>query len=56
MAAFVGKDTVALGKNSGKWKYMSETEMEELSSKFKPYRQVPPKDARVKASRIITDF
>ena len=41
MAAFVGRDVAKL-KNSkaGKWKYMSEQDMVELSDRFKPYRSL----------------
>jgi DNA-3-methyladenine glycosylase II len=39
MAALAGRDVAKL-KNGGKgkWKYMSEKEMEETAEKFKPYR------------------
>ncbi|KAK3392187.1 DNA glycosylase [Sordaria brevicollis] len=42
MAAFVGKDVKKIknGKDKGKWKYMSEGEMRELSEKFSPYRSL----------------
>lgn len=41
MAAFSGRD-VAKMKNSkaGKWKYMNEKDMTELSDRFKPYRSL----------------
>ncbi|KAL8382949.1 hypothetical protein RB595_006627 [Gaeumannomyces hyphopodioides] len=42
MAAFVGRDVAKLkaaGKG-GKWKYMNETDMRELSDRFKPYRSL----------------
>ncbi|KAH8596504.1 DNA glycosylase [Bisporella sp. PMI_857] len=41
MAALLGRDVDKLkaGKG-GKWKYMKEQEMEEVSDKFKPYRSV----------------
>lgn len=39
MAAFVGRDVSKLkAKGGGKWKYMSEKEMEEISERFRPYR------------------
>ncbi|POR34634.1 DNA-3-methyladenine glycosylase [Tolypocladium paradoxum] len=38
MAAFVGRDVAKLKSKGGKWKYMSEQEMLELSGKFAPYR------------------
>lgn len=39
MAALMGRDVGKLktGKG-GKWKYMSEKEMNEISEKFRPYR------------------
>ncbi|KAI6784361.1 DNA-3-methyladenine glycosylase-like protein [Emericellopsis cladophorae] len=40
MAAFVGKDVAKLKNKGGKWKYMSEKEMLELSEKFAPYRSL----------------
>ncbi|KAK0754999.1 DNA glycosylase [Schizothecium vesticola] len=40
MAAFVGRDVAKLKGKGGKWKYMSEGEMEELSDRFRPYRSV----------------
>ena len=42
MAAFVGRDVAKLkAKGSGgKWKYMSEKEMEEIAEKFRPYRSL----------------
>ena len=40
MAAFVGRDVAKLKAKGGKWKYMSEKEMEEISDKFRPYRSV----------------
>ncbi|KAI1107096.1 DNA glycosylase [Jackrogersella minutella] len=41
MAAFVGRDVAKL-KNSkgGKWKYMTEAEMKEISDRFAPYRSL----------------
>jgi len=37
----MGRDVEKLKKNGkGKWKYMSEQEMIEISEKFKPYRYV----------------
>ncbi len=38
MAALMGRDVSKLKAKGGKWKYMSEKEMEEISEKFKPYR------------------
>ncbi|KAL7939827.1 DNA glycosylase [Trichoderma chlorosporum] len=38
MAAFVGRDVAKLKSKGGKWKYMSEQDMVELSDKFSPYR------------------
>jgi len=41
MAALMGKDVSKLkAKGGGKWKYMSEKEMIEISDKFTPYRSV----------------
>jgi DNA-3-methyladenine glycosylase II len=41
MAAYMGKDVSKLkAKGGGKWKYMSENDMLEHSSKFAPYRFV----------------
>ncbi|KAI0885622.1 DNA glycosylase [Annulohypoxylon maeteangense] len=40
MAAFVGRDVSKLKKKGGKWKYMSEDEMKEISDRFAPYRSV----------------
>ncbi|EGR45613.1 uncharacterized protein TRIREDRAFT_68072 [Trichoderma reesei QM6a] len=40
MAAFVGRDVAKLKNKGGKWKYMSEQDMVELSDKFSPYRSV----------------
>lgn len=46
MAALVGRDVEKLkkagkgAKGGGKWKYMSEKEMEEMAEKFSPYRWV----------------
>ncbi|KAK1756860.1 DNA-3-methyladenine glycosylase [Echria macrotheca] len=40
MAAFVGRDVAKLKGKGGKWKYMSEKEMEEISDRFRPYRSV----------------
>ncbi|KAK4224728.1 putative DNA-3-methyladenine glycosylase [Podospora fimiseda] len=40
MAAFVGRDVSKLKSKGGKWKYMSEKEMEEISDRFKPYRSL----------------
>jgi DNA-3-methyladenine glycosylase II len=39
MAALMGRDVRKLkASKGGKWKYMSEHEMEEIAEKFKPYR------------------
>jgi len=38
MAALMGRDVGKLKAKGGKWKYMSEKEMEEIAEKFKPYR------------------
>ncbi|KAK0387173.1 hypothetical protein NLU13_5486 [Sarocladium strictum] len=41
MAAFVGRDVAKLkARGGGKWKYMSEQDMTELSDKFAPYRSL----------------
>ncbi|KAK4121323.1 DNA glycosylase [Parathielavia appendiculata] len=41
MAAFVGRDVARLkAKGGGKWKYMTEKEMEEISERFRPFRSV----------------
>ncbi|KAI0426591.1 DNA glycosylase [Xylaria sp. FL1042] len=40
MAAFVGRDVTKLKSKGGKFKYMSEADMKELSDKFKPYRSL----------------
>ncbi|KAG5985348.1 hypothetical protein E4U55_004572 [Claviceps digitariae] len=40
MAAFVGRDVAKLKSKGGKWKYMSEQEMLDLSAKFAPYRSL----------------
>ncbi|KAM7207593.1 DNA-3-methyladenine glycosylase [Naviculisporaceae sp. PSN 640] len=40
MAAFVGRDVAKLKAKGGKWKYMSEKEMEEISDRFRPYRSL----------------
>lgn len=40
MAAFVGRDVAKLKAKGGKWKYMSEAEMKEISEKFAPYRSL----------------
>ncbi|KAJ2903250.1 hypothetical protein MKZ38_010202 [Zalerion maritima] len=40
MAAFVGRDINKLRSKGGKWKYMSEKEMQEISDKFAPYRSL----------------
>lgn len=41
MAAFVGRDVAKLkSSKAGKFKYMNEADMKELSDKFKPYRSL----------------
>ena len=40
MAAFVGRDVAKLKAKGGKWKYMSEREMEEIAERFRPYRSL----------------
>lgn len=41
MAVLVGKDISKLkAKGGGKWKYMSEQDMLDISEKFAPYRCV----------------
>lgn len=40
MAAFVGRDVAKLKNKGGKWKYMSEKDMVEMSEKFSPYRSL----------------
>ncbi|KAM0264461.1 hypothetical protein ACHAQJ_000652 [Trichoderma viride] len=40
MAAFVGRDVAKLKSKGGKWKYMSQQDMVELSDKFSPYRSL----------------
>ena len=40
MAAFVGRDVAKLKSKGGKFKYMSEKEMEEMAAPFAPYRSV----------------
>lgn len=40
MAAFEGRDIAKLKSKGGKWKYMSEKEMLEISGKFAPYRSL----------------
>lgn len=40
MAAFVGRDVAKLKAKGGKWKYMSEKEMEEISGRFTPFRSL----------------
>ena len=41
MAAWLGKDVKKLRNKGGKWKFLSEKEMIEMSEKYRPYRQVP---------------
>ena len=38
MAALMGRDINKLKGKGGKWKYMSEKEMEEIADQFRPYR------------------
>lgn len=40
MAALVGKDVAKLRNKGGKWKYMSEKDMVEMSERFSPYRSL----------------
>ena len=41
MAAYMGRDVARLkAKGGGKWKYMSEKEMLDISEKFRPYRSL----------------
>ncbi|GAW12992.1 hypothetical protein ANO14919_023680 [Xylariales sp. No.14919] len=40
MAAFVGRDVAKLKSKGGKFKYMSEADMKDLSDQFKPYRSL----------------
>ncbi|KAI0973844.1 DNA glycosylase [Xylaria arbuscula] len=40
MAAYVGRDIAKLKSKGGKFKYMSEADMKDLSEKFKPYRSL----------------
>ncbi|KAL5612240.1 hypothetical protein BROUX41_000219 [Berkeleyomyces rouxiae] len=41
MAAFLGRDVARLRSSSkGKWKYMSEQEMKDISAQFAPYRSI----------------
>lgn len=40
MAAFEGRDVARLKGKGGKWKYMSEQDMIEMSDKFAPYRSL----------------
>lgn len=40
MAAFVGRDVSKLRNKGGKWKYMSEQDMIDMSDKFAPYRSL----------------
>lgn len=40
MAAFVGRDVAKLKAKGGKWKYMSEKDMIDISEKFRPYRSL----------------
>lgn len=42
MAAFVGRDVAKLKAKGGggKWKYMGEQEMVEISERFRPYRSL----------------
>lgn len=40
MAASIGREISDLKVKSGKWKYMNESEMQQIAEKFKPYRSV----------------
>lgn len=56
MAAFMGRDVSKLkAKGGGKWKYMSEKDMLEISEKFAPYRYVTHSemDSRLMISRSL---
>ena len=38
MAALAGRDVAKLKNGKGKWKYMSEKDMESTAERFRPYR------------------
>ncbi|POS85350.1 hypothetical protein EPUL_000708 [Erysiphe pulchra] len=38
MAILLGRDVAKLRKTKGKWRYITEKEMEEMANKFRPYR------------------
>lgn len=40
MAAYMGRDVAKLKNKGGKWKYMSEQDMLDISAKFAPYRSL----------------
>ncbi|KAF2848902.1 DNA glycosylase [Plenodomus tracheiphilus IPT5] len=40
MAVYMGRDVNKLKSKGGKWKYMSETEMLDIASRFSPYRSL----------------
>ncbi|RKF62027.1 DNA-3-methyladenine glycosylase [Erysiphe neolycopersici] len=40
MAILLGRDVAKLKKMSGKWRYITEKEMEEMANRFKPYRSI----------------
>ena len=43
MATYLGKDVSKLkAKGGGKWKYLSEKDMLDVSTKFAPYRSLSP--------------
>lgn len=40
MAAYLGRDVAKLKAKGGKWKYISEKDMLDVSAKFAPYRSL----------------
>ena len=40
MAAYLGRDVAKLRAKGGKWKYLSEKEMLDVSARFAPYRSL----------------
>jgi DNA-3-methyladenine glycosylase II len=52
MAALMGRDISKLKGKGGKWKYMSEKEMEEIAAKFSPYRYV----TAILSNRVSNDW
>lgn len=56
MAAYVGRDVSKLkAKGGGKWKYMSEKDMVDISAKFAPYRYVVTFDFTNRVSNADRD-